>query len=752
MRESPGASRVATRSRTIGRSCATKQKFFLAVALGFGLPWHTQATPPLADTHSIFDRTHTRQFVVAQDELHINGRIERVPAQPTAELLHRRAPALAGTWRDPEPNLVLYPIGAPRTEANRCILTRHLAVEVKPGTDISTVAKAVGAEMVRKFPFATNTFLLKVNGAGGPLLAAEELRAVPGVRSVQPQLARRTAKKLVPNDPFFSQQWHLRNTGQNGGIAGIDVRVTNVWNSLRGAGVVIGIVDDGLQLTHPDLALNVNTELDWDFNDDDDDPSPDVDFDWHGTAVSGLAGGRGANAMGVTGVAYEATLVGLRLLGGLDTDAMDAAAMSHSNAIIQIKNNSWGAFDCNFNDAKLEGAGPLMRAAVRDGVQNGRGGKGVIYTFAGGNGRNCGDDINYDGYANLVEVFTIGAVSDQGQQASYSEPGACLVAVAPSSSAGRQEIVTTDLAGDDGYNFTTAFGDLSNPSYTKTFTGTSASTPIASGVIALVLDANRDLSYRDVKEILLRSSRKVQPSDADWKTNSAGIVHNHRFGAGLLDADAAVRMAANWPYLGRPANLTQLQTNLSVAIPDNDPAGVTRTFAFTNTGFRVESVTLTLTAPHPQWGDLAVTLTSPGGTQSRLAEVHGANSSTPYEAWTFSSVRHWGEQAAGEWTVTVADRRFGSTGILEAMELTFLGSEPNAILTLLPTNSMVNVLLSAAAPGWRYVLESAHDFDHTGTNWSEVGVLTVPVNGQAWTSDTNSMAQDRRFYRARLLP
>src|SRR5205823_13862228 len=123
------------------------------------------------------------------------------------------------------------------------------------------------------------------------------------------------------------------------------------------------------------------------------------------------------------------------------------AAMTHSNSVIHIKNNSWGPPDCPMGGAVLEAAGPLMQAALADAVATGRNGKGVIFTWACGNGLECGEDVNYDGFANLIQVFAIGAVDDHGEQADYSEPGACLVVTAPSSDG--QGITTTDLMGTD---------------------------------------------------------------------------------------------------------------------------------------------------------------------------------------------------------------------------------------------------------------------------------------------------------------
>jgi subtilisin-like proprotein convertase family protein len=690
-------------------------------------------------------------FVIATDEIQTAGqsRPEKITAQADAEAVRQYADKISKA-RGAQTELVLYPKGAVRTEFSRRILTRDVLVHLEPGTDARRLANSVGARFGRGFDFLADHFLLSAAETGGALALAESLQAQPGVISAEPQLKSLKRKKLLPNDTYFTQQWHLRNIGQNGGTPGIDVNVTNVWNTYRGSNIVIGIVDDGLQYTHPDLAPNYLAALSWNFNATNSDPAPDVFSDFHGTSVAGVAAARGNNSVGVCGAAFEAKLAGLRLLGGATSDETDAAAMLHSNTVIHIKNNSWGAIDCPYGTlggTVLDGARPLMKAALSQGVATGRGGKGEIYVFAGGNGGgDCSENVNYDGYANSVDVFAIGAVSDQGFQADYSESGACLVAVTPSGSASRPGITTTDLVGNNGYNYNLS-PDLSNRDYTQTFSGTSSATPLASGVMALVLQANTNLSYRDMKEIILRSSRKIQPTDSDWKTNSAGIPHNHKFGAGLMNAQAAVNLATNWGLLDPVTNISSLQTNLNLAIPDNNPLGITRTFNFTNGNFRVEHVTLALTAPHTNWGDLAVTLTSPSGTQSRLTmALANVDIGYQYEGWVLNTVRHWGEKANGNWTVRVADVVAGNTGTLQALDLKLYGSTPQAHLSAVRTNSNVRLDLQAAAPGWTYAIEASSNF----LNWATITNLAIPTSGKTNAIDT--LAFDHRFYRAKLLP
>ena len=693
--------------------------------------------------HRIADGGQVRVFNVALDEWLERGPaggVRQFPAlRSRAELSD--AAAVRQTESGREVCLVLCEEGVPRGQFTRRFLTREVLVQLRPEADFPALAtaQAVARRAVAGMP---GWWLIEARGPDGALRLAEILRGELGVALAEPQLARFHEKKFLPNDPFFPQQWHLRNAGQLGGVPGVDLNVTGVWDAWRGGGVVVGIVDDGVEGTHADLAANFRSALSTNLGGDAFNPS----YDTHGTPVAGLVAARGNNAVGVCGVAFEAGLADVRLLGSVVADVSDRAAMLHRNDAIQIKNNSWGAND---GSGVLDGPGPLMAAGLAEGVSTGRGGRGEVYFFAGGNGRTYGEDVNYDGFANSVFVSAIGAVDDQGAQASYSEPGACLVVVAPSrggsSCSGRPGLGSTDLTGSYGRN-PGAVCEPADWDFTQTFGGTSGAAPLLSGVAALMLQANPSLGWRDVQEILLRSATRIQPGDADWQTNSAGVAHNHRFGGGLVNAGAAVALATNWPLLGPMANASLLLTNLNVVVPDRDANGVSFALVITNAGFRVEHAALTVTLPHQRYGDLAITLTSPGGTRSRLAETHNS-SGTGYLGWTLTSVRHWGEAAEGTWTVQVADLVSGNTGSVAALQLELLGSTPAATLEVSGAGSNRAVTLRAAAPGWRYVLQSSSDL----ANWTDGASATVGTDGQAVFPLTNAPPL-RQFYRARWQP
>jgi subtilisin-like proprotein convertase family protein len=438
-----------------------------------------------------------------------------------------------------------------------------------------------------------------------------------------------------------------------------------------------------MQTDHPDLAANVNTAIDRDWNGIngdlgyDDDPSHNLgDGDYlgydrgHGTSCAGNVAARGNNGIGVCGSAPEATLVGMRLISESVADDEEAEAMFYLPDVIQIKSNSWGPKDKGLS---LEGPGPLTLLALKSATTVGRNGKGNILVWSGGNGADDKDDSNYDGYANSIHTFAIGATDGLGRRAYYSEPGANLVVCAPSNGRGLGlGITTVDVTGERGYNEALS---ANGGDYTSNFSGTSSSAPTAAGIVALVLGKNPNLGWRDVKEILMRTAAKL-PESTGWVTNTAGFHFNHDFGAGLIDATAAVNLATGWSNLPDQVSVTSSQSSINAAIPDNNSTGATSTFDLSASQIRVEHVTLQLSATHDFRGDLEVTLTSPSGMVSKLAARHN-DPGKDYSNWTFSSVRHWGELSTGTWTLRIADLRSKDNitgGTLTSAELKIYGS------------------------------------------------------------------------------
>ena len=549
-------------------------------------------------------------------------------------------------------------------EQSSPVLTDLWAVRLAPGTDPAAVARNLGALSHRPLGKLRNHYLIEIPpGAqlGGEGETTRRIRSEPGVLWAERQVARQQHPR-VPGDPLFPMQWHLNNVGQTGGVAGQDLHVLPAWEAgYTGAGTVIGIVDDGLQYTHPDLAQNYLASASWDFNGGDADPAPGAGNN-HGTAASGVAAARDDGASCGVGVAYRAQLAGLRLIAAPSTDAQEAQALTHANDAIHIYSNSWGPSD---DGRRLEGPGTLARQALLEGVTNGRQGLGNIFVWAGGNGNLNQDNVNYDGWANSRYVIAVGAMDHRGLQSYYSEPGAPLLVTAPSSGE-FVGITTTDLLGSNGYNG----GDCSSG-----FSGTSAAAPQVAGVAALMLQANAALGWRDVRHILLATAKKTDLASPGWRLNGAGRAVHHAYGYGRVDASAAVSAAR-----GRVRNLAAEESLgsgaivVNQAVPDNNATGVSSVIPV-GPNLIVEGVEVVFSAAHPRRGDLQVVLTSPSGAESILAEAH-QDSNANYSNWTFTSVRHWGEPSAGPWQIRVTDAAAGSTGTFDNWQLVIHARNP----------------------------------------------------------------------------
>ncbi|HIE81129.1 MAG TPA: hypothetical protein EYQ07_01095 [Candidatus Poseidoniales archaeon] len=493
------------------------------------------------------------------------------------------------------------------------------------------------------------------------------LAAIPGmqaaleagqIESFSPLVLKKQTPRANPNDPEFSAQWHLENTGQTNGLSGEDVNVTSTWDTYTGSGVVISVVDDGLDHTHSDLSPHYSSLFSYDWCDDDSDPSPSS-WNGHGTAVAGVAAAVGNNGLDVTGVAFNATIAGSTLIACWAGDATEADALSYESDDIDIYTNSWGPAD---DGQTLEAPGPLTLAAFESDAYNGREGLGNLITWAAGNGLGSNDNSNYDGYANSRFTIAVTAINHDGDQSYYAEPGANILVAAHSNGDG-EGITTTDITGTGGYN--------SSGNVTHTFGGTSSATPLAAGVIALVLDANENLTWRDVQHVLVNSARMNDASDSSWGLNGAGHDVSHKYGFGTVDAGAAVAVAESWVNVAEELNATYGPYTPSVDIPTSTTSWTEFTTVVTDE-YSLESVDLVADISHTSRGDLDIVLVSPSGTESWLAESRNDNGND-YSDWMFSTVRHWDESSLGTWTLKVRDTSAGTNGTLNFWELILHG-------------------------------------------------------------------------------
>lgn len=483
-------------------------------------------------------------------------------------------------------------------------------------------------------------------------------------------------------DPQFLSQWHLN--------AAYGVGLRDLWREHTGAGVRVAVVDDGFDRLHRDLVGAYAVDLDYDWRNRDDDAAASAG-ERHGTAVMGVIGAA-LNATDVAGVAYGATLVGLRIGYGFAGSASQYGAALRDAGSFDVANSSWG-YTSAFADNFALPAFWAARDALRDGAANGRDGLGTIFVFAAGNERAVGGDANLHNFQNAIETIAVAATDSAGRVAAFSTPGASILVSAPGVG-----ILTTDVTGAYGYSA----GDVA------TVSGTSFAAPIVSGVVALMLEANPALGWRDVQAILALTARRTD-SDADaWVetrakgANGGGLWSSRDLGFGLVDAHAAVRVAETWALSRTTTDMRTLSVSArpDAAIPDLGkvvlPVDVLGAIA-------VESVELTLDIRHTWRGDLSVLLISPEGTPSVLLSRPGLTpggagrgDSRDNIAFTLSSNDFLGETGGGRWRIEIEDHASGDVGKVASFTLAVHGGAPSDDDVYVYTDSFAELGVSAA--------------------------------------------------------
>ncbi|NWD49213.1 S8 family serine peptidase [Pseudomonas gingeri] len=515
----------------------------------------------------------------------------------------------------------------------------------------------------------------------------------------------------VPLDPLAAQEWYLS-----------DANILPVWNDYSGKGVRIGQFEPGGQfatapeifdIVHPDLAANIDQA--WLQTQKSNNALPGLVSN-HATMVAGVMVAA-KNGVGGVGVAYGATLGGYYLAN----NGADLAGLGHMVSF-DIANNSWGFTNdfalSSFQDGFVNTATALSMNA-QYAATNGRGGLGTIIVAAGGNSRATGGNAQGSLTNNNRFSVEVGAINAQGDLSTlqigsspFSNPGASLLVSAPGSN-----VVSTS------HLLETERGSTFGSDYTS-MQGTSFAAPIISGIVALMLEANPNLGYRDVQQILALSAHKINDPSTQWSDNAAhnwnggGMHTSNDYGFGEVDARAAVRLAEAWMTQSTGANEYVYSASSGVLGKSVAAGGTVSSSIAMNAGLNVEHVEIDFDAQVGRLGDLTLKLISPDGTQSILlnrqgkvpdgmagasATDMGSTQSGSFK-YTFMSTHDFGERSAGNWTLQVTDAVSGLPVTLNAWSLRLYGSKSSPDDTYFYTDEYVKSVVGHAN---RAVLDDA---------------------------------------------
>lgn len=541
------------------------------------------------------------------------------------------------TFRTPQPTRFYPPTATPQSKqtaaewikvqladcsTNSVEFGSRVVVQLDAGAELSALVARRPLELSQVV--ASNIFILQAPDAGTAIQEAIQLSASNGVIACYPVMQREAAPHgpyaQRSNDPFaipyfitgggqtIEAQWPIENREGNSVRRGADLNIMAAWPYGKGQGVTVAVADCGLEMNHPELTNRLAGAPHFNFSGQNTNfgPAGGGQFDslrafWsHGTEVAGLLAAEGNNNKGITGLAPLATLASWQLYNTNATMVSDDRLMSmyqYASNVVSVQNHSWGA-----GNGLKQQRGPtlLEQVGIANAVTLGRGGLGTVMVRSAGNDRGIAGSTCDDGYVNDPQVITVAAITQSGRATSYSEAGASVLIATPGGGGdSSQGLFTLDLVGSDrGVNSGIIYaGDIADYAFgIQGFIGTSASAPLASGIAAILLSVNPNLSYRDVQQILALSARHWDTADPDIVTNGAGLPVSHNVGFGVPNAGHVAWLATIWSNRPPLATLTLTDSRLS-PIPDD---GLRIEVSGSNIPTALESVHAFPTfAPHP---------------------------------------------------------------------------------------------------------------------------------------------------------
>ncbi len=418
------------------------------------------------------------------------------------------------------------------------LYTENIFIKFHDNTSTDACEKILVRNQLKikqKTGFAKNSYFVSAPENTGLRIfeIAESLLGMKEVELCHPELIRKRGLKKINQ-----KQWHLKTTTTGGVRINAGVKADLAHKLSLGNGIIVALIDDGFEIDHPEFNQPGKVVHSRDISSNSNDSRPQDTWNNHGTACAGVAVASGINA---SGVAPGAFLMPVRLNSNLGSMAEANSfkwAADHGADIISC---SWGPEDGDWFDPDdpvhktLIDLPDSTRLAIDYAVSTGRDGKGCIITFAAGNGN---EDCRYDGYASYEKVIAVAACNDTGKRSVYSDYGKNVWCSFPSSDFGYPPfnhpdplttgIYTTDRLGKAGYN---PKGD-----YTDEFGGTSSSCPGVAGTAALILSANQDLTWEEVRKIIKDTSDKIDTAGGDYDSKG----HSVYYGYGRINTEKAV--------------------------------------------------------------------------------------------------------------------------------------------------------------------------------------------------------------------
>jgi subtilisin family serine protease len=545
------------------------------------------------------------------------------------------------------------------TPGGAVIPTGTMTIQFKPDVGPEDRAKILGAhglEVVEDLDFIPFGYTVRLTDASteNPLKIAAKLQEQAEIEAAEPDLSFKISLKYEPIDSLYREQWHLKNRGnQTGLVAGADVKADQGWEYSRGSrNVIVCVMDDGFDLTHPDLSGEGKIVAPWDFGDNDFAPHPNAADDNHGTACAGVAIAE-ENGSGVVGLAPGCAFMPVRTSGWISDNAIVDLFRHAMNNNADVISCSWSASSWNF-PLSIKMRGIIHKAAT----QGRRNKKGCVILFAAGNENRPLDGVkngrvSHQGFALHPDVIAVGASNSLDEHSSYSNFGPELTLCAPSNGSPGRGIVTTDRVGAGGY---------SSGDYTKSFGGTSSATPLAAGLAALLLSVAPDLTSAEVRQIMIETADKIDPANGAYDGNG----HSTLYGHGRINAKKALAMAVGDSDDNRMPEILYMEHRINAPIPDLGDMEDTLPFPL---DVQAIGIDVSVEIKHTWQGDLRVILNSPGNEEVILHDRIGASQDDLVRSFRsadypslFSSLI--GQSAEGDWTIRVLDMAAQDKGTL----------------------------------------------------------------------------------------